>query len=249
MAPTITANRLTTEEKRALAEQYAPLVKHVASRLAVYLPPFLDKQDLINDGVVGLMDSLDRFDPTKGIKFQTFAAQRIRGAILDALRTHDWVGRGARQRARDVKLAEEKLSQTLGRAPSAQEVCDQVGIAPTELMRRRREESQGQVFSLDEIRSLSDGAGETRASTLVDPHACVESQANHTFRREVLLQGLKHLSTREQTVLSLYYFEELNVREIAQVLGVSEPRVSQLHTRSLKKLKEHLAVHRYELVS
>jgi RNA polymerase sigma factor for flagellar operon FliA len=242
-------SKLSAQERDALASQYAGLVKHIASRMSVMLPAHIEMEDLIHDGVIGLMDALNRFDPSKGVKFQTYAANRIRGAMLDALRSLDWVSRGARRRARELHVAEQTLSQSIGRQPSLDELTSHSGLSRTEVWRRQQERDLGFLASLDEVRSTSDDFEERLGDTLRDPHADVEGAALKSSRREALLRGLKSLSEREQLILSLYYFEDLNIREIGTILGVSEARISQLHSRCMRKLREILGQGELGMVS
>ncbi|MBT9588571.1 FliA/WhiG family RNA polymerase sigma factor [bacterium] len=232
---------LSPEEKEQMARQHAGLVKHIASRMAVSLPDHLEVDDLIHDGVVGLMEALNRFDPSKGIKFQTFAASRVRGAILDALRALDWASRGVRRRHRDLQKAEEQLSHSLGRAPSVGEVSQVAGISHHEVHRRRQEATLTHVLSLDDQRSPD--SDERPGDSLSDQAALVEEVAFRNQKKQMLLRGLKTLQEREQLILSLYYFEELNIREIGQILGVTEARISQIHSRCLMKLRAFLTPH------
>ena len=240
---------LTTEERDQLIREHAGLVKHIASRMAVLLPRHVDLEDLIHDGVLGLMDAINRFDPSRGIQFKTFASARIRGAILDALRSLDWVSRGGRRRARELRRVEEQLRHELGRDPSRDELGNRAGLTPEELDDRYAEATEDRVVSLDELRTLSEGASESPASRLQDPTVNVEREALMGQRKEIILEALRTLSEREQLVLSLYYFEDANIKEIAQILGVSEPRVSQIHSRCRQKLKERLADLQEDLAS
>lgn len=242
------SSALNREDRARLVERHAGLVKHIAGRMAVLLPQHVEMDDLIHDGVLGLMEALDRYDDSRGVRFETYAATRIRGRILDALRSRDWISRGARRRAREVERAEESLAHSLGRRPSREELCQQTGWSVAEIERRRRETSEGLVLSLDEMRSLMESAEETVGENLADPRVDVQRDVEISNRREILLEALRGLSERERLVLALYYFEDLNIREIAGVLGVSEPRVSQLHTRSLRKLREALKAERLSLV-
>lgn len=235
----VASTSLSAEEKQQLAKQNAGLVKHIASRMSVGLPQHVEVEDLIHDGVVGLMEALNRFDPSKGIKFQTFAAVRIRGAILDALRSMDWASRGVRRRSREVHQAEEFLSHQLGRPPSAQEVSSAMGVSTSEIRLRRQETAFSHTVSLEEVRG--EDSNERHRDSLLDPSALVEEAVLRNQRKQMLMRGLKTLKEREQLVLSLYYFEELNIREIGTILGVSEARVSQIHGRCLQKLREFLS--------
>lgn len=244
-----TTTTLSPEEREQLVRDHAGLVKHIAARMAVMLPAQVELDDLIHDGVLGLIDAVNRFDPSRGIQFRTFASNRIRGSILDALRAMDWVSRGGRRRTRELRRAEEELRQELGRDPSRAELGERVGLNPDELAARQTEASEERVVSLDELRSLSEGAPEAPGARLHDPSADVNEQVMRGRRKELLLEALKTLSERDQLVLSLYYFEDLNIKEIARVLGVSEPRVSQIHTRCRARLKEHLARFEEDLCS
>lgn len=232
-----TLNALSPEQKKELATQYAGLVKHIASRMAVMFPSHVEIDDLINDGAIGLMEALNRFDPSKGVKFLTFATNRIRGSILDALRSLDWVSRGGRRRCKEMRQFEDALAHELGRRPTLDELAEFSGLSREELQRRRREYELSQLASLDEVRSKNPDQEDRLSDSIIDVNNDLEKITNMQFRREALLEGLKTLSEREQLVLSLYYFEELNIREIGRILGVSEPRVSQLHQRCIKKLR------------
>ena len=240
---------LSPDERNELATQYAGLVKHIAYRMAVMLPTHVEVDDLIHDGVIGLMEALRRFDPTKGVKFQTFAAKRIRGAILDALRNLDWISRGARHRSRTMHQAEESLAQGIGRKPTLEELSSHSGLSRLELQRRRQESELGFVASLDEIRAGTEDAEDRLSDKLQDPRNDVDEAMNDSTRRAALKAGLQTLSERERLVLSLYYFEEMNIREIGKILGVSEPRVSQLHSRSIRKLRACLEKDALDLAS
>ena len=240
---------LSQEDRDRLIREHAGLVKHIASRMAVVLPRHVDMDDLIHDGVLGLMDAINRFDASRGIQFRTFAATRIRGSILDALRSLDWVSRGGRRRSRELRKLEEQLRHELGRDPSREELAARAGLSPEELDERRAEAADDRVVSLDELRSLSEGVSESPAARLQDPTVNVEREALVGQKKAILLEALRTLSEREQLVLSLYYFEDVNIKEIAQILGVSEPRVSQIHSRCRAKLKERLADLQEDLVS
>lgn len=237
---TIIQTQLSPEEKKDLAAQYAKLVKHIALRMAVKLPAHIEVDDLIHDGVIGLMDALNRFDPSKRIKFQTFASTRIHGAMLDALRAMDWASRGARRRGRELHLAEEQLHQTLGRQPNTQELAGFTGLTPDELRRRKQETTLVHLVSLDESRSNSEECDDSLGASLIDDSANVVEFCFQAEKKQMLLRALKTLPERDQLILNLYYFEEMNIREIGAVLGVSEARISQLHGRCMRRLREFL---------
>ncbi len=241
-------NGLTKEQRLKLAYSHARLVKHIAGRLAVGLPRHVSLEDLIHDGVVGLMDAAYRYDPSKGIQFSTFASTRIRGAILDGLRREDFASRGARKRYKELCQAQEKLYQVLGRTPTHQELAQELDLSLEELKQRLMENNMGFVCSLDEIQVDQDGQKEPLINHLCDTKSDVEEQVAQSRKRELLIQALKRLKQREQLLLALYYYEGLNIREIAAVLGVSEARVSQIHGRCLRKLRECLQSHQPDLI-
>jgi len=236
----IIQTHFSQEEKQELATQYARLVKHIALRLAVKLPVHIQVDDLIHDGVIGLMEALNRFDPSKRIKFQTFASTRIQGAMLDALRAQDWASRGARRRGRELHLAEEQLNQSLGRAPSTQELAELTGLKPDELRRRKQESTLVHLVSLDDRHRNGDEFDDSLSESIVDESANVVDFCFQAEKKQMLLRALTRLPERDQLILNLYYFEEMNIREIGAILSVSEARISQLHARSMRRLRELL---------
>ena len=237
-----TCETTQTIDRDALLLEHAKLVRYIAERMAVMLPSHLEVQDLIQDGTVGLMEAIDRYDERRGVKFKTFAATRIRGSILDGLRQHDWVSRGGRRRVREMNRAEEELSQQLKRTPTEGELSQHTSLPVEEIQRRRRENREGVVLSLDELARLSamNGSDETLGTNLPDMETNVERTVAQKEMHQKLVVALKHLDEREQMVLQLYYNEELGVKDIASLLGVSNARVSQLHTRALGKVRNSL---------
>lgn len=221
--------------------QYTPLVYFVVDRLALSLPAILDREDLADTGAIGLIDAISRFDPARGVKFETYAIARIRGAILDSLRSLDLVPRTVRQKARQVEQAIGQLDQEFGRPATDQEVADHLGVSVEEY-RQTLLDASPIVLSLDGPLGINDdGSFTTLAETIEDetspaPAAVVE----RIELRRLLVEALAHLPDRERTVISLYYYEELTLREIAQILGLSESRVCQLHTRAIYRLRAGL---------
>jgi RNA polymerase sigma factor FliA len=222
---------------------YAPLVKFVAGRVGASLPSHVDEQDLVSYGLLGLIGAIERFDPDREIKFETFAMARIRGAIIDELRSLDWVPRSVRTRARQIERAIAVLERELMRAPTDDEIAQKLGIDREELEDSLREISRTSVAALDELWSPT-GTGEQIAliDTIQDGSGPdPESTLEETEIKEALAEAISSLPEREKLVVTLYYYEELTLREIGEVLGVTESRVSQLHTKAILRLKAHLA--------
>jgi len=219
---------------------YAPLVKYVAGRVGTGLPSHVDIADLVQSGVFGLWDAIDRFEPERGLKFETYAMQRIRGAILDELRAQDWVPRSVRSRAREVERALERLETRLQRSASDAEVAEELGISVAELRELYAQLQLTSVVALDEL--ITAGRGSTSiAETLPDetaqePGAFLDSVEN----RRLLAEAVSQLTDRDRVVVSLYYFENLTLAEIGRVLGVTESRVCQLHTRAVLRLRSKM---------
>nr|WP_246382337.1 FliA/WhiG family RNA polymerase sigma factor [Prauserella isguenensis] len=223
-----------------LVLHYAPLVKYVAGRVGTGLPTHVDVADLIQSGIFGLVDAIEKFDPGRGLRFETYAMQRIRGAILDDLRSQDWVPRVVRSRAREVERTLERLGARLGRTPTDAEVATELGISLNELHELYGQLRLTSVVALETLVA----AGRDSESVVeslpdddaVDPAAVLVDRDN----REQLADAVAQLSERDRIVVSLYYFESLTLAEIGKVLGVTESRVSQLHTRAVLRLRAKL---------
>ena len=221
---------------------YAPLVKYVAGRLGSGLPAHVEEGDLVSYGLLGLIGAIERFDPERDIKFETYAIARIKGSIIDELRSMDWVPRSVRARARDIERSIAQLEAKLGRAPNDEEISSHLGITEEEFQDSLLEISRSSIAALDELWTGS-GGGDPVAliDTIEDPEA-PEPQAAmaQTELREALGEAIARLPEREKLVVTLYYYEELTLREIGEVLGVTESRVSQLHTKAILRLKARL---------
>jgi RNA polymerase sigma factor for flagellar operon FliA len=223
-----------------LVLHYAPLVKYVAGRIGTGLPAHVDVADLIQSGIFGLVDAIERFEPERGLKFETYAMQRIRGAILDELRSQDWVPRSVRGRAREVERALEHLGAKLQRTPTDQELATELGMNVTELSDLYARLQLTSVVALDEV--ITAGRGPTSlAETLPDDgaHDPVAALVDLDNRRQ-LADAIAQLTERDRIVVTLYYFENLTLAEIGTVLGVTESRVCQLHTRAVLRLRGKL---------
>ena len=223
---------------------YAPLVKYVAGRVGSGLPAHVDEEDLVSYGLLGLMGAIDRFDPSRDIKFETFAIARIKGAIIDELRSLDWVPRSVRSRARDIERAMAELERILHRVPTDAEIAEKLGITEEELDDSLTDISRSSIAALDELWTISGSSGDqvSLIDTIEDTSGPDPQGAlAQTELRDALGDAIARLPEREKLVVTLYYYEELTLREIGDVLGVTESRVSQLHTKAILRLKARLA--------
>jgi RNA polymerase sigma factor for flagellar operon FliA len=232
--------RPVTYCKDDLLKRFAPLVRHVVERVAASLPKNVDHEDLYSAGVFGLLDAHAKFDTGKGVKFETYAVWRIKGAVLDQLRALDWVSRSMRRKARNLDGVTRKLDQKLGRAASEDEVAKEMKMNRGEFYRLLDHVRGAVLVSLDESRS-GDDEQSALSDQLADPHAPdVESRLEREQVRHVVLQTLDHLPEQERLVVALYYYEHLTLKEIGRALGISESRVSQVHTRAMARLRLRL---------
>lgn len=230
--------------REALVLAYSPLVKYVAGRMGSGLPAHIDEADLISYGLSGLIAAIERFDPVRENKFETFAIPRIRGAILDELRALDWVPRTVRSRARELERANVRLEGQLLRAPTDEELAAELHITVEELQDTLLEISRSTIVALDELWNTPARKGEQVAliETVADleapdPQAAFDSSERH----QLVSAAISALPERERLVISLYYYEELTLREIGEVLGVTESRVSQMHAKAALRLRSKLA--------
>jgi RNA polymerase sigma factor for flagellar operon FliA len=229
--------------RERLVVAYSPMVKFVAGRLGAGLPSHVEDADLISYGLVGLIGAIERFEPERGIKFETFAMTRIRGAIIDELRSLDWVPRSVRSRAREIETAQAKLEHELQRAPTEAELASKLNLTEEELQSALLEIANSSVYALDELWTVSDSSGDqvSLLDTIADDSAADPQEAlASTEVKDLLTEAISGLPEREQLVVALYYYENLTLREIGEVLGVTESRVSQLHTKAVMRLKSSL---------
>ena len=222
-----------------LLKQYSPLVRRLAHQMIAKLPANVELDDLIQVGMIGLSDALSRFDAGQGVQFETFATQRIRGAMLDELRGNDWMSRGDRRHQRSIETAVHKLEQRFGRAPSEGEIAREMGLSLVDY-----QELLGKVRGTQLI-YLEDMSGDDGDDDYLDRHVS-DKTANPLARmqdqrmREALVEAIKNLPEREQYVMSMYYEQDMNLKEIAAVLGVTESRICQLHSQSIARLRARL---------
>ena len=228
--------------RERLILQYSPLVKYVAGRVSVGLPATIEHADLVSYGMFGLIDAIEKFDLAKGVKFETYAIARIKGAIIDELRSIDWIPRSVRSKARDVEKALRTLEVKLRRTPTEEELADELGMGLKELRQVLTQVSLVSVVALDESFAGEDAERQALVDTLQDPKAPdPESSYEDVETRAMLAEALNRMSEREKTVLVLYYFEGMTLAQIGQVLGVTESRVCQMHTKAVLGLRAKMA--------
>ena len=215
--------------------KYLPLIKYVVSRMAVTPPTGLDYEDLLSFGVFGLLDAVEKFDPSKGFVFQTYAIPRIRGAILDELRKCDWFSRTGREKVQKLNKAMEKILRDKGEIRD-EWLMEEMGINQDEYYEIQDLASRGYITSLDDTTPLDDGEVSVEA-TLADEREGIVERLDDESEKQELIEALSELPERERNMLSLYYYEGLNLKEIGKVLGVTESRVSQIHGKALSMLR------------
>jgi RNA polymerase sigma factor for flagellar operon FliA len=229
--------------RERLVVAYSPLVKYVAGRTAAGLPPHVEEADLISYGLVGLISAIERFDPSREIKFETYAITRVKGAIIDELRSIDWVPRSVRARAREIERANVKLEHRLQRSPNDEEIAAELKISLPEFHESLLTISHSSVAALDELWTVSDSSGDqvSLMDTIEDPNAPDPSKSLDVGDlKDRIADSIASLPEREKLVIALYYYENLTLREIGEVLGVTESRISQLHTKAVLRLRGHM---------
>ncbi len=225
--------------REQIIKDYVPLVKFVAHRIASRLPSHVELDDLINSGILGLMDAIEKFEPARNIKFKTYAELRVKGAILDGLRDLDWVPRSLRRKKKDIEGAYHLLEQQMGRAATDEEVALHLGI-PLEELHRNLDDLKGVTLGTF-VEVGEDGEGESLISFVPDPDAEDPSQTFQASEiKEILRDAMELLPKKEKFVVQLYYFDELTMKEIGTLLNITESRVSQLHTKAMLRLRGKL---------
>ena len=214
--------------------EHAQLVKRLAYQLAARLPSSVQVDDLIQAGMMGLLDALHGYDDNQGAQFETYATQRIRGAMLDELRDADWAPRSVRKQARDIENAIQQLQQSLGQAPSEQQIADTMGVPLAEYQQMLAEAHGHQLVHYEDFENED---GETIGFNLTDTRPTPLQVLHDEAMRDTLVKGISELPEREKMVMAMYYQEDLNLKEIGAVLGVSESRVCQLHSQAILRLR------------
>lgn len=222
---------------------YSPLVKYVAGRMCSGLPAHVDEADLISYGLIGLISAIERFDLGREIKFETYAIPRVRGAIIDELRSLDWVPRSVRARAREIERVNGKLEHKLQRTPTDEEMAAALEMTIEEFQEALLQISNSTIAALDELWTVADSSGDqvSLLDTLQDPDAPdPERLIDMSELKDRVADAIARLPEREKLVIALYYYENLTLREIGEVLGVTESRISQLHTKAVLRLRSRL---------
>ena len=225
--------------RNALAENYLPLVRLVCGRLAMSLPPHLDRDDLLSSGFFGLLDAIDRFDPTRNIKFETYAGMRIRGAMLDYLRSKDWIPVSMRQRIRKYEQTVCRLENELGRSATDKELAAALNISVEELQTLINQCNSATVIPLEEYL-------QTDTNDAIDTNPANSTELFEL--KDTLAKAIDRLPEKERTVVSLYYYEELTLKEISLILHLTEARISQLHTKAIFRMRGYLAQNKEDLL-
>lgn len=236
--------KLTPQQKDKLIMEYAPLIKFIAQKIAVRLPSNIELDDLISSGVIGLMDAIEKYDPTRDNKFKTYAEFRIRGSILDELRAQDWVPRSVRDKAKMLDRTMVNLEAELGRSPTDEEVCEKLSINIDEFHDLLNQVRPVSVLSIDDAATFSNVDKKSilnilEGTKLNNPF----NQLNLKSVKDIVAKAIEDLPERQRLVLSLYYYEDLNLKEIGKILRVTESRVSQLHAQAIARLRAKLTQH------
>ena len=227
--------------REILIVENAYLIKYVAGRLNIYFSANFEYDDLVSFGVFGLIDAIDKFDPNKGVKFETYASLRIRGAIIDNIRELDWVPRSLRQKGKELEKAYTELEIELGRPPADEETAEKLGLTMSEFTKFVSDASISTLVSLEEVVEQNNDYPDDPGFEDISENPV--KQAEYSELKDLLASEIDHLSEKEKTVISFYYFNELTLKEISEIMKVSESRISQLHTKAIAKLRGSMSKH------
>lgn len=227
----------------ALIRQHAPLVRRIAHHMLAKLPPSVELDDLIQVGMIGLADALSRFEASQGVQFETFASQRIRGAMLDELRDNDWLSRGARKGQKDIEAAIQRLEQELGRPPKESEIAQAMDMELAEYQALLGRVRGTQLLYLEDMNQGGEEGESFLERHVADAGADPFAQLRDQRLRQALVQAIENLPEREKYVMAMYYEHDMNLKEIAAVLEVTESRVSQLHSQAVARLRTKMRAH------
>ena len=241
-AELLSAYKQTGDEelKWPLVLRYEGLIKSAALQVRGVYSSFAQVDDIVNEGILTLLSSIDKFDPEKGIKFETYVSKRIRGMVIDLARKQDWLPRNVRQRAKEIDQAVSELSNELGRFPTDSEVAEKLGLSMERYQKDAARVALSSTLSLDALMDSRDLDGGRFEVPSEDPQGQPEMALQDQELQETLAEGIRLLQENEQIVLSLYYEKNLHMKEIAQVMEVSEPRISQIHARAIQKLRDYM---------
>ena len=223
--------------------KYSPLVRRLAHHMIAKLPPSVELDDLIQVGMIGLTEAIARFEPSQGVQFETFASQRIRGAIIDVLRDGDWMSRGSRKSQKDIEGAVHRLQQKLHRPPMESEIAKELGMSLADYQALLAKVRGTQLVYLEDISGQGDDEDGFLDRHMGDHEADPSSVLQDQRMRMALVEAIKNLPEREQQIMSMYYEHDMNLKEIAAVLGVTESRICQLHSQSIARLRAKLREH------
>ena len=233
--------------KEQLIIHYSPMIKIIAGRMSIYVGNTVDFDDLVSYGIFGLIDAIEKFDSQKGAKFETYASLRIRGAILDGLRSLDWVPRALRQKNRQLDETFLHLESTLGREPTIEELAEKLGVGVDEAIEEIKKSSLMTLISLDDYLQNTHNAqtAEPASDAAETPELLYEKRA----LKEMLINALQNLTERERIIATLHYFEEMTLKEISKIMNVSESRISQIHSKIMLKLRARLGKYKSVLLA
>ncbi len=230
-------------DRDALIRQYSPLVRRLAHHMMAKLPPSIQVDDLIQVGLIGLTEALTRFEASQGVQFETFATQRIRGAMIDELRENDWMSRGSRKSQKEIEVALRRLEHRLGRSPAESEIAAELGLSLSEYQSLLGKVQGTQLVYLEDMTGGDDGDDTFLDRHMTDSEADPMAVLRDQRLRQSLVTAIKTLPEREQYIMSMYYENDMNLKEIALVLGITESRVCQLHSQSIARLRSKMRAH------
>lgn len=230
-------------DQDALIRQYSPLVRRLAHHMMAKLPPSIQVDDLIQVGLIGLSEALTRFEASQGVQFETFATQRIRGAMIDELRENDWMSRGSRKSQKEIEGALRRLEHRLGRSPTESEIAAELGMDLSEYQSLLNKVKGTQLVYLEDMAGGSEGEDGFLDRHMVDGDSDPMQMLRNQRLRQSLVDAIKGLPEREQYIMSMYYEKDMNLKEIAAVLGVTESRICQLHSQSIARLRAKMRSH------
>ncbi|NVO05886.1 MAG: RNA polymerase sigma factor FliA [Rhodoferax sp.] len=230
-------------DRNALIKQYQPLVRRLAHHMMAKLPPSVEVDDLIQVGLIGLADALTRYEAAQGVQFETFATQRIRGAMLDELRENDWMSRGSRKSQKDIEIAMRKVEHRVGRTPKESEIAAELGLSLVDYQTLLGKVRGTQLLYLEDLSGRNEDDDTYLDRHVADSDADPQNMLRDQKLREALVAAIKLLPEREQYIMSMYYEQDMNLKEIAAVLDVTESRICQLHSQSIARLRAKMRAH------